>query len=46
MTLQRPGLPWRHDPEKLRSPLLLGGCMVLQIDWRHGPEKTSLQVAA
>jgi hypothetical protein len=46
MNLKKLDLPWRHEPEKLRSPLLLGGRMVLQIAWRHGPEKTSLQVAA
>jgi len=42
MTLRKTGLPWWHDPANLRSPLLLGGCITLQIDWLHDPAKTSL----
>jgi len=41
MYLRKTGLPRWHDPAKLTSPLLLGGCMVLQIDWLHLPAKTS-----
>jgi hypothetical protein len=46
MTLQKPAAGWRHLAAKPRSPLLLGGGMVLQINWRHGPAKTTRQVAA
>jgi hypothetical protein len=46
MYLRKTGLPRWHDPAKLKTPLLLDGCMTLQIDWLHDPAKTSLLVAA
>ena len=46
MTLRKPGLPWRHDPANLGSPLLLAGCIILRITWLHGPAKTCFQLAA
>jgi hypothetical protein len=46
MTLQKSGLPWRHDSAKLRSPLSLGGGIVLRIGWLHDPAKNTRQVAA
>jgi hypothetical protein len=46
MTLQKPGLPWLHDPAKLGSPLSLVGGIILRITWLHGPAKTCSQLAA
>jgi hypothetical protein len=40
MTLRKTGLPWRHAPANLRSPPLLGGCIILQKPapkWLHDP---------